>query len=223
MRHGPAALPCTTASALQCARRAHARARARRSGFARFTNTRYSTRKEDICNSYMHLTNVAIQKHAPGFDSSKVRGACVCAVCASDTRMCTCACLAKWHDHTRSWLLRYVPNFSFATRVGHEVVHPQPAAVHGVAPHSGRLQRALPQHSGACGGVQAMYMLSTHGAQAPVAPLCCHHACCAATPHAGPARSRLRPLPPRARNLVPLPPRARRTSSSARSWPSSRP
>ena len=42
-----------------------------RSGFARFTNTRYSTKKEDITNTYMHLTNVAIQKHAPGFDPSK--------------------------------------------------------------------------------------------------------------------------------------------------------
>ncbi len=42
-----------------------------RSGFARFTNTRYSTKKEDITNTFMHLTNVAIQKHAPGFDSSK--------------------------------------------------------------------------------------------------------------------------------------------------------
>lgn len=41
------------------------------SGFARFTNTRYSTKKEDITNTYMHLTNVAIQKHAPGFDQSK--------------------------------------------------------------------------------------------------------------------------------------------------------
>uniref|UniRef100_A0A7R9V866 Tubulin--tyrosine ligase-like protein 9 n=1 Tax=Chlamydomonas euryale TaxID=1486919 RepID=A0A7R9V866_9CHLO len=41
-----------------------------RSGFARFTNTRYSSKKEDISNAYMHLTNVAIQKHAPGFDKS---------------------------------------------------------------------------------------------------------------------------------------------------------
>lgn len=32
---------------------------------------RYSTRKEDITNTYMHLTNVAIQKHAPGFDAQK--------------------------------------------------------------------------------------------------------------------------------------------------------
>jgi tubulin polyglutamylase TTLL9 len=42
-----------------------------RSGFARFTNTRYSNKKEDIGNTYMHLTNVAIQKHAPNFDRSK--------------------------------------------------------------------------------------------------------------------------------------------------------
>ena len=42
-----------------------------RSGFARFTNTRFSMRKEDIGNTFVHLTNVAIQKHAPGFDRSK--------------------------------------------------------------------------------------------------------------------------------------------------------
>lgn len=42
-----------------------------RSGFARFTNTRFSMKKEDINNSYIHLTNVAIQKHAPGFDKTK--------------------------------------------------------------------------------------------------------------------------------------------------------
>jgi hypothetical protein len=42
-----------------------------RSGFARFTAARYSTRKEDIGNTYIHLTNVAIQKHAPGFDKSR--------------------------------------------------------------------------------------------------------------------------------------------------------
>jgi len=28
-------------------------------------------RKEDISNTFVHLTNVAIQKHAPGFDRSK--------------------------------------------------------------------------------------------------------------------------------------------------------
>ena len=43
-----------------------------RSGFARFTNTRYSMKKEDITNTFIHLTNVAIQKHAPGFDAAKV-------------------------------------------------------------------------------------------------------------------------------------------------------
>ncbi|MEW5300219.1 MAG: hypothetical protein WDW36_003164 [Sanguina aurantia] len=42
-----------------------------RSGFARFTNTRFTMRKEDIANTFIHLTNVAIQKHAPGFDASK--------------------------------------------------------------------------------------------------------------------------------------------------------
>ncbi|KAF8063863.1 Ttll9 [Scenedesmus sp. PABB004] len=38
-----------------------------RSGFARFTNVRFSMRKQDIGNAYVHLTNVAIQKHTPGF------------------------------------------------------------------------------------------------------------------------------------------------------------
>ena len=47
------------------------RTRVRRSGFARFTNARFSMRKEDIGNTFVHLTNVAIQKHAPGFDRSK--------------------------------------------------------------------------------------------------------------------------------------------------------
>lgn len=42
-----------------------------RSGFARFTSSRYSTKKEDITNTYVHLTNVAVQKHNPNFDPSK--------------------------------------------------------------------------------------------------------------------------------------------------------
>jgi hypothetical protein len=29
-------------------------------------------KKEDITNTFIHLTNVAIQKHAPGFDATKV-------------------------------------------------------------------------------------------------------------------------------------------------------
>lgn len=33
-----------------------------RSGFARFTNSRYSNNPSDIANSFIHLTNVAIQK-----------------------------------------------------------------------------------------------------------------------------------------------------------------
>lgn len=44
---------------------------ARRSGFARFTNARFSMRKEDISNTFVHLTNVAVQKHAPGFDRAR--------------------------------------------------------------------------------------------------------------------------------------------------------
>lgn len=42
-----------------------------RSGFARFTNCRFSMRREDITNTFIHLTNVAIQKHAPTFDRDK--------------------------------------------------------------------------------------------------------------------------------------------------------
>lgn len=40
-----------------------------RSGFARFSNTRYSL--DAISDSYIHLTNVAIQKTAPDYDPEK--------------------------------------------------------------------------------------------------------------------------------------------------------
>jgi tubulin polyglutamylase TTLL9 len=39
-----------------------------RRGFARFTNSRYSSNVEDIYNGFMHLTNVAIQKTADNYD-----------------------------------------------------------------------------------------------------------------------------------------------------------
>eukprot|EP00357_Protocruzia_adherens_P036791 CAMPEP_0114979606 /NCGR_PEP_ID=MMETSP0216-20121206/4462_1 /TAXON_ID=223996 /ORGANISM="Protocruzia adherens, Strain Boccale" /LENGTH=437 /DNA_ID=CAMNT_0002340945 /DNA_START=29 /DNA_END=1342 /DNA_ORIENTATION=+ len=39
-----------------------------RTGFARFTHHRYSTNTEDITNSYIHLTNVAIQKTSENYD-----------------------------------------------------------------------------------------------------------------------------------------------------------
>jgi len=39
-----------------------------RSGFGRFTHHRYSTKIEDIQNTMMHLTNVAIQKTADNYD-----------------------------------------------------------------------------------------------------------------------------------------------------------
>ena len=39
-----------------------------RRGFARFTNSRYSSNTEDIYNGFMHLTNVAIQKTADNYD-----------------------------------------------------------------------------------------------------------------------------------------------------------
>lgn len=39
-----------------------------RSGFARFTHTRYSHKIDEIQNTFMHLTNVAIQKTADNYD-----------------------------------------------------------------------------------------------------------------------------------------------------------
>ncbi len=39
-----------------------------RRGFARFTNSRYSSDPQDIYNGFMHLTNVAIQKTAENYD-----------------------------------------------------------------------------------------------------------------------------------------------------------
>lgn len=42
-----------------------------REGFARFSGTRFSMDKKDIANNFIHLTNVAIQKTAEGYDKSK--------------------------------------------------------------------------------------------------------------------------------------------------------
>lgn len=39
-----------------------------RDGFARFTHHRYSTNIDDITNSFMHLTNVAVQKTSVNYD-----------------------------------------------------------------------------------------------------------------------------------------------------------
>jgi len=39
-----------------------------RTGFARFTHHRYSTNVDDISNTYVHLTNVAIQKNSDNYD-----------------------------------------------------------------------------------------------------------------------------------------------------------
>lgn len=39
-----------------------------RRGFARFTNSRYSSDVQDIYNGFVHLTNVAIQKTAENYD-----------------------------------------------------------------------------------------------------------------------------------------------------------
>ena len=42
-----------------------------KTGFARFSNTRYSDAKGDISNSFMHLTNVAIQKTAKDYNKEQ--------------------------------------------------------------------------------------------------------------------------------------------------------
>ena len=42
-----------------------------RSGFARFSNTRYSVKKGDIHNLYMHLTNASVQKKADDYDKEQ--------------------------------------------------------------------------------------------------------------------------------------------------------
>mmetsp|Transcript_5608 Transcript_5608/g.3997 ORF Transcript_5608/g.3997 Transcript_5608/m.3997 type:complete len:148 (+) Transcript_5608:415-858(+) len=39
-----------------------------RTGFGRFTHHRYTNKIDDIQNTYMHLTNVAIQKTANNYD-----------------------------------------------------------------------------------------------------------------------------------------------------------
>ena len=39
-----------------------------REGFGRFTHTSYSNKVDDMQNTHMHLTNVAIQKSAENYD-----------------------------------------------------------------------------------------------------------------------------------------------------------
>ena len=39
-----------------------------REGFGRFTNCQYTSNTEDLSNTFMHLTNVAIQKTADNYD-----------------------------------------------------------------------------------------------------------------------------------------------------------
>eukprot|EP01029_Cantina_marsupialis_P003429 TRINITY_DN132828_c1_g1_i1.p1 TRINITY_DN132828_c1_g1~~TRINITY_DN132828_c1_g1_i1.p1 ORF type:complete len:493 (+),score=118.90 TRINITY_DN132828_c1_g1_i1:101-1579(+) len=41
-----------------------------RTGFARFSNSRYSSDLHDLENAYVHLTNVAIQKHSDSYDKT---------------------------------------------------------------------------------------------------------------------------------------------------------
>ena len=40
-----------------------------RSGFARFSSYRYNTSAKNLADTYVHLTNVAIQKTGPGYDA----------------------------------------------------------------------------------------------------------------------------------------------------------
>uniref|UniRef100_A0A7S0RVH4 ATP-grasp domain-containing protein n=1 Tax=Chlamydomonas leiostraca TaxID=1034604 RepID=A0A7S0RVH4_9CHLO len=42
-----------------------------RLGFGRFCSAKYTTEEGELDNEFVHLTNVAIQKHAPGFDAAK--------------------------------------------------------------------------------------------------------------------------------------------------------
>lgn len=42
-----------------------------REGFARFSGAVYSSNKRDLGNAFMHLTNVAVQKQAEGYDSTR--------------------------------------------------------------------------------------------------------------------------------------------------------
>ena len=41
-----------------------------RNGFARFSSFRYNSNVKNIGDSYVHLTNAAVQKTAPGFDKA---------------------------------------------------------------------------------------------------------------------------------------------------------
>ena len=43
----------------------------KRSGFARFTNARFSMSADALGDVYVHLTNVAVQKRAPTFDRAR--------------------------------------------------------------------------------------------------------------------------------------------------------
>eukprot|EP00494_Astrolonche_serrata_P020680 UN20908 len=40
-----------------------------RGGFARFTSAKYTLDPDQLENSYVHLTNVAVQKHCDDYDS----------------------------------------------------------------------------------------------------------------------------------------------------------
>ena len=40
-----------------------------RSGFARFSSFRYNTKQKNLGDTYVHLTNAAVQKSAPGYDA----------------------------------------------------------------------------------------------------------------------------------------------------------
>merc|ERR1719409_5412 len=42
-----------------------------RSGFARFSHTRFSMNSADLSNAMVHLTNVAVQKHSDNYDEKR--------------------------------------------------------------------------------------------------------------------------------------------------------
>lgn len=75
-----------------------------RGGFARFTNSRYSNNPSDIANSFIHLTNVAIQKTSENYNKE------VCVAAFSPSTAAACERVSSWIvffiQHGGKWDLR---------------------------------------------------------------------------------------------------------------------
>jgi hypothetical protein len=76
-------------------------------GFARFCNAKYNTDMGEMDNPFIHLTNVAIQKHNQDYNNKhggkwhiKVRGCGCDAVCVSVSASCVRRLLSSHSDHT---------------------------------------------------------------------------------------------------------------------------